>query len=447
MPYDLKKDARQIFEAGLRAADPRDSIKRMVTKNGTVITIGTKSYNLDDYERVLVVGTGKAAAPMAQALEDILGPALTGGIITTKYGHSLPLATVVCIEAAHPVPDEAGMKGSHRILELLEGTGERDLILCIISGGGSALVPLPVAGLTLEDKQKTTQELLACGATIHEINAIRKHISGIKGGKLARTAYPGTLVTLMLSDVIGDNFDVIASGPTVPDESTFADCLAILEKYDISGTIPPKVLTYLKRGIAGDEPETPKPGDPVFTKTDALIVGSASLSLAAAHAEAAHLGYNSLILSSFIEGETKDVARVHAAIVKEILKSGNPVAVPACVISGGETTVTLHGSGLGGRNMEFALAAAIEINNLEGVLIMSGGTDGTDGPTDAAGAFADGSTLRRAAAKGYNAAEYLRNNDSYHFFEHIDGLLKTGPTMTNVMDLRICLVRSVYALP
>jgi glycerate 2-kinase len=441
MTYDLRKDARQIFEAGLHAADPRDNIKRVVVKDGNIMTIGTVSYDLNHYERILVVGTGKAAAPLAQALEDILGPLLTGGIITTKYGHSLPLTTVSCIEAAHPVPDEAGLKGSHRILELLEGTGEKDLILCIISGGGSALVPLPVAGITLEDKQKTTQELLACGANIHEINAIRKHISGIKGGKLARAAYPGTLVTLMLSDVIGDNFDVIASGPTVPDESTFADCLAILEKYGITGTIPPNVLTYLKRGVAGDEPETPKPGDPVFNKTNALIIGSAGPSIAAAHAEAKLLGYNSLILSSFIEGETKDVALVHAAIVKEILKSGNPVAQPACIISGGETTVTLHGDGLGGRNMEFALAAAIEISELEGVLMMSGGTDGTDGPTDAAGAFADGSTLQRAAEKGLQAAAYLRNNDSYHFFQHIDDLLKTGPTMTNVMDLRISLVR------
>jgi glycerate 2-kinase len=399
-----------------------------------------KKYDLKRFKRVLVVGAGKAAAPMAQAMEDLLGERLSGGVITTKYGHGLSLKTISITEAGHPVPDSQGLSGTERILEVLKNTQEPDLIFCLISGGGSALMPLPVAGLTLEDKQKTTQELLDCGATIHEINTIRKHISAIKGGKLARSAYPGTLVALILSDVIGDDLDVIASGPTVPDRSTFNDCLDIVAKYDLSKKIPFSVMEYLTRGQAGMEEETPKPGDPLFETTAAVIIGSASLSIDAAAAMAKRLGYNTLILSSCIEGETRDVAKVHTAIGKEIIKSGNPVKRPSCVISGGETTVTIRGDGLGGRNTEFVLAAAIELRGVDGITVLSGGTDGTDGPTDAAGAVADGKTHARALNKGMKPEEYLRNNDSYHFFEAAGGLVKTGPTMTNVMDLRIMLI-------
>ena len=441
MKRDLRRDAREIFTAGLEAADPNQAVRRAVKVNEQgILTVDDRTYELNHYSRILVVGAGKASAPMAAALEDLLGSQITEGTITTKYGHGLHLRIITLTEAGHPVPDEKGYAGTEDILKLLERADEHALVFCLISGGGSALMPLPLPGLTLEDKQKTTQALLDCGATIHEINTIRKHISAVKGGKLAKTAYPGTLITLILSDVIGDDLDVIASGPTVPDRSTYADCMEIINKYDLIDKVPRVVSTYIERGCSGIENETPKPGDPIFDKTQAVIIGSAGLSINAAKRKADILGYNTLILSSFIEGETRDVAGVHAAIIKEILKSGNPVERPACIISGGETTVTIHGSGLGGRNMEFVLAAAIEIDGLDDILVLSGGTDGTDGPTDAAGAFADGSTVQRARGQDLSAREYLRNNDSYHFFEALGDLVKTGPTMTNVMDLRIFLV-------
>ncbi|HPQ45297.1 MAG TPA: glycerate kinase [Syntrophales bacterium] len=435
-----RSDIREIFDAGLKAADPGEAIRRAVNLNGKCLVIGGRKYDLGAFDRILVIGAGKAATSMASALEGILGSSITEGAITTKYGYGLDLDIVSVTEAGHPIPDESGVHGSERILNLLEETGEKDLVLCVISGGGSALLPMPAGGIALGDKQDTTQALLDCGADIHEINTIRKHISGIKGGRLAEAAFPATLVTLILSDVTGDDLDVIASGPTVPDRSTFRDCMAIVNKYDLEEKLPLPVITHLKNGVQGNVPDTPKPGNPVFDKTFALIIGSCALSVFAAKQKAVEFGYNTLILSSSIEGETRDVAKVHAAIAKEMVKSGNPVQPPGCVISGGETTVTIHGDGLGGRNMEFVLAAAMEIDGLEGVTFLSGGTDGTDGPTDAAGAIADGTTVGNGRKRGYDAAGYLRNNDSYHFFEATGDLLITGPTLTNVMDLRIMLV-------
>ncbi|MBW2596294.1 MAG: glycerate kinase [Deltaproteobacteria bacterium] len=433
-------DIREIFDAGLKAADPGEAIRRAVKLTGKRLVIGDREYDPGAFDRVVVVGAGKAAASMASALEGILGSYITEGMITTKYGYGLALNVVSVTEAGHPIPDESGVRGSERILGLLEGAGERDLVLCVISGGGSALLPMPVSGISLYDKQKTTQALLDCGADIHEINTIRKHISGIKGGRLAEAAFPATLVALILSDVTGDDLDVIASGPTVPDRSTFRGCMEIVDKYDLGEKLPLPVIAYLKSGVQGREPETPKPGDRVFDRTLALVTGSCALSVSSAKQKAVELGYNAIILSSCIEGETRDVAKVHAAIAKEIQKSGNPVSIPGGVISGGETTVTIRGDGLGGRNMEFVLAAAMEIDGLGGITLLSGGTDGTDGPTDAAGAIADGTTVQAARGRGYDAARYLRNNDSYHFFEATGDLLMTGPTMTNVMDLRIFLV-------
>ena len=436
----LRDDALAIFNAGVKAVDPVTAVKRHFKLQDSILSVGERTYDLASYNKVYAIGAGKASAAMAQPLEEIIGDRIKASAVNVKYGHDVPLKIVRVNEAGHPVPDESGLKGTKKIIQLLQQTGEKDLVICLISGGGSALLPYPAQGLTLENKQKVTKHLLEVGATIHEINAVRKHISKVKGGQLARLVYPSTLISLILSDVIGDNLDSIASGPTVPDTSTFSDCLHILDKYNIRQKIPAGVLEHLERGVKGEIKETPKAGDPVFKKTQNVIIGSNIMAVKAAKEKAQELKYHSLILSSFIEGETREVAKVHAAVAKEILSTGSPVSRPACVISGGETTVTIRGKGLGGRNQEFALAAAIEIDGLEDVVILSGGTDGTDGPTDAAGAFADGKTVRRAKAQGLDAEYHLLENDSYHFFEPLGDLLITGPTYTNVMDLRLVIV-------
>lgn len=436
----LRIDAQEIFKTGLEAVNPANAINKYLCLKDHQLTVGDIKYDLTKFGNIYVIGAGKASAAMAQAVEKLLGEKLNSGLINTKYDHGLPLRKIQLTESGHPVPDEAGLRGAQKIVKLLEKTGEKDLVIFLISGGGSALLPYPAEGMSLEDKQKMTKTLLEVGANIHEINALRKHISLVKGGRLARFAFPSTLISLILSDVIGDDLDSIASGPTVPDPSTFGDCLQILDKYHIRDLVPPIVVEIMEKGARGEIEESPKPGDPVFERTQNFIVGSNIQAVEAAKKKADKLGYNSLILSTFIEGETKDVARVHAAIAKEILASGHPVKIPACVISGGETTVTIHGQGVGGRNQEFVLAAAIEIEGLKDVIVLSAGTDGTDGPTDAAGAIADGDTALRAKEMGMNPNHYLCDNDSYHFFQPLDDLIITGPTYTNVMDLRLILV-------
>jgi hydroxypyruvate reductase len=436
----LREHAQAVFRAGLEAVDPVRAVGKYVERNGDRLDVGGLSYDLSKFERIFVVGAGKASAAMGQAVEAALGDRITEGLINVKYGHVLPLKTIRVTEAGHPVPDEAGLDGARAILSLLGTTGSRDLVLCLLSGGGSALLPLPAQGLSLADKQEMTRLLLESGANIQEINALRKHVSGIKGGLLARAVYPSTLITLILSDVIGDDLDSIASGPTVPDGTTFQDCLDVIERYGLAGRMPPCVLDLLEQGAGGKRPETPKAGDPAFAQTQNLIVAGNIQALQAARAKAEELGYQTLLLSSTIDGETRDAARVHAALAREIRTSGNPIAPPACLLSGGETTVTIRGKGLGGRNQEFVLAAALAIAGLENTVVLSAGTDGTDGPTDAAGAVADGRTVARAREKGLDALTSLRDNDSYRFFQPLGDLLITGPTLTNVMDLRIFLV-------
>lgn len=413
---------------------------RHVVRDGNSLNIGGISCNLDRFDGVYVVGAGKAGAMMAGAMESILGDRLTGGAVNVKYGHTAPLTYVELIEAGHPIPDAAGVEGTERIVELLERLGEDDLVFCLLSGGGSALMPLPAEGVTLAEKQAVTGRLLQCGATINEINTIRKHISRVKGGRLARLASPARVVGLVLSDVIGDPLDVIASGPTVPDESTYADCREILGKYGLHDELPSSVIRHLDAGMKGSEPETPCPGDPVFDRTRNVMIANNRQALDSARTEAEKRGYNALVLSSSIDGETREIARVYAAMAREIVRHGDPVRSPACVISGGETTVTLKGGGKGGRNQEFVLAAAAGIDGLERTVVFSAGTDGTDGPTDAAGAVADGQTLARAAGRGLAATARLDDNDAYHFFEPLGDLVITGPTHTNVMDLRLLLV-------
>ena len=431
-----------IFNASLTAVDPINAVKRFLKKKGNKLWIKDFSFELNSFENIYLIGFGKAAAAMARGAEEVLGDALKAGIVSVKYGHLDKISAKIKInQAGHPVPDTAGMKGAQEIVSFLKQRSERDLVICLISGGGSAILPLPYEGITLAEKQETTKLLLACGADITEINAIRKHISQVKGGQLARMTQPATLVTLILSDVIGDPIDSIASGPAAPDRTTFNDCWAILQKYDLLDKIPPAVESHLKSGVDKIIPDTPKAGDPAFSKTHNVLIGSNWEAVIAAKDYAQKLGYHTLVLSTFVEGETKDVARVHAAIAKEVIKTGNPIKKPACIISGGETTVTIRGKGLGGRNQEFVLAAAMDIDGLDKLVVLSAGTDGSDGPTDAAGAIADGETISRAKQLNLNSLKYLQNNDSYHFFEKLDDLVKTGPTNTNVMDIRIVLIK------
>ena len=439
----LRQQALAIFRAALAAADPGAAIRRHLPLRDGILLAGRTRYPLRAIRKIHVVGAGKAGAAMAQAIEKLGLPAALRGasLINVKYGHTGKPARSAARwidfnECGHPVPDAQGVLGAQRIAEIASGAGKDDLVICLVSGGASALLPLPAPPVSLAEKQEVTKLLLASGANIHEMNAVRKHISLIKGGQLARMAYLARVLSLILSDVIGDDLDVIGSGLTAPDASTFSSARAPLEKYSLLDRLPSSVGQRLAAGVRGEIRETPKPGDPAFARTQNLIVGSNRLAVDAAAAYARELGFRAMILATSVEGETRDVARMHAAIAREIARYGRPLAPPACVISGGETTVTLRGPGLGGRNQEFVLAAAIDIAGLYRTVVLSGGTDGTDGPTDAAGAIADGQTL----ARGPKAREYLAANDSYHYFEKLDDLLITGPTNTNVMDVHIVLV-------
>lgn len=438
---DLRSDAMEILQACLEAADPEQSVKRFVKVDGNILVVDPDfRVDLGDVDRLVVVGGGKGSAPMGKAVEDLLGDRITGGVICVKYGHGLDLERIRVIEGSHPLPDRAGEKAAHKIIEILESLGERDLVISCISGGGSALLPTVPQGLTLEQKQDLTGHLLSVGADIHEINAVRKHLSLTKGGNLARFAFPARVVNLMLSDVVGDDPDTIASGPFVPDRSTYGQVLEILKKYALLGTVPEPVLSRLRAGIAGEIPETPKEGDRIFDRVINVIVGCNFMSLEAGEARARKLNYRTALLSSSIEGDTTEAAFFHGAIAREIRRSGNPIEPPACILTGGETTVVLSGSGKGGRNQHFALSLVRGASEIPDCVFLSAGTDGTDGPTDAAGAFVDSDSLRRALELGLNPNDYLRENDSYRFFEQLGDLVITGPTRTNVMDVRICLL-------
>jgi len=440
METKLREDGLDIFLSGIRAVEPGSAVIANLALEGDTLIAGKERITLAPGGRILVVGAGKAGAPMAGAVEEVLGDRVHGGLVVVKYGHLSPVSRVTVVEAAHPVPDEAGLKASFDLVTLLEDTRDEDLVICLLSGGGSALLPAPAPPVTLHDKQAVTSLLLQSGAEIGEINCIRKHLSFLKGGCLARLAHPARIITLILSDVVGDPLDVIASGPTVGDPTTYADALKILKRYDLTDKVPGTVLSYLQQGTEGRHPDTPKPDDPAITGTTNLLIGTNTIAVQAAEERATELGYNTTVLSTTITGETRDAAATHAAIAREIFSHGKPVEQPACVLSGGETTVTIKGSGKGGRNQEFALAAALGIDGQPGTVILSGGTDGTDGPTDAAGAIVDGMTVKRARASGLDPLAYLDDNDSYHLFEQLEDLIITGPTLTNVMDLRIILV-------
>jgi hydroxypyruvate reductase len=441
----MKRMAKAVFLKALSAVDPSKILKDRIRIDRDHLLIKSegnseKVFDLKGVDKIFLVGTGKATSAMARAIEEIFDDRITRGIITTKYGHRLPLNKTEIIEAGHPLPDRKGYEGAKKIQRLLQESGPNDLVIFLLSGGGSALLPFPADQIDLKEKQEVTQFLLDCGADIKEINTIRKHISRIKGGWLAKWAYPSTVIGFILSDVVGDHLDVIGSGPTVPDPSTFEEAWEILKEYDLLNEIAPSIRRHLQAGRKGKVEETPKPGEDVFEKVYNSIIGSNIHALFAAKEQAAAFGFNTLILSSSIEGETREAARFHTSIAKEVISSGNPIPMPACILSGGETTVTIKGKGLGGRNQEFVLAGALEISGFEKVVLLSGGTDGTDGPTDATGAVADNATVQRAKSLGLDPNFYLDNNDAYPFFEKLGDLLITGPTHTNVMDVRIILV-------
>jgi len=437
----LRKAAESIVRAGIEAVDPEKLVSRSVKREAGRLRIGSETLDLAEFKRIMVVGAGKASASMAKAVEELLGDRISQGLIIVKDGHGKPLEHIEVVEAGHPMPDNRGVEGARGMLSLVKENARPDaLILCLISGGGSALTPLPREPITLSAKQETTRLLLECGASIDEINTVRKHISNIKGGQLARAAAPARVISLLLSDVVGDRLDVIASGPTVGDTSTFADTKEVLEKYGILERVPQSVRGIIENGIKGVIPETPKPDDEIFKRVSNIIIGSNRNAVEAALAKASSLGFHATILSNCISGEAREVGREFAAMALKARASSDPVSPPACILAGGETTVTIHGNGKGGRNQELALSAAVELSDAKDVVIASVGTDGTDGPTDAAGAIIDNTTLARAHAKGLDATDYLNRNDSYNLLKPIGDLLFTGPTGTNVMDLMVALI-------
>jgi glycerate 2-kinase len=426
----------RVLAATLRAVDPAVAVQNMLRRDSTGIWVADQVYPLLATRRVVVLAIGKAGAPMLRAASNILGDCVTQTLAVVKEGHSEQLSNnFPTIEAGHPVPDSRSMAAAIQVLGLLDGLDQNDLVLVLISGGGSALLTLPVAGVSLADMQFLTQLLLACGATIGEINTLRKHLEQTKGGGLVQAAGKARVAALVLSDVVGDPLDVIASGPTFPDPSTYADALGILQRYTLLDQIPDSIRAHLRAGNAGQIAETLKPHDPQALHVQHVLVGNNRLAAQAGMAQARQEGLASILLTTSLQGEARVAAGFFAAIMHEAVLSGNPVARPCCLIAGGETTVTLRGNGRGGRNQEFALAMVEPLAELRDALFVALATDGGDGPTDAAGAVVTGETLARARGLGLDVAEYLARNDAYTFFAALGDLLKPGPTRTNVNDL------------
>lgn len=443
----LRRDMAVIRQAALGAVDPFAAVLRHLHVEGGVLRAGAAMWPLTvsasgSPRRVFVLALGKAAVPMAAAACQVLGDIRLEGVVVTKYGHvadyALP-ATLEVIEAGHPVPDAAGIRGGIAFLHCLSQTTADDVVLLLLSGGGSALLPAPSPGVTLEDLRVTTDLLLRSGANIVDLNVVRKHLSSLKGGQLARKAAPAPVIALALSDVVGDLMDVIASGPAAPDPTTFAQAKDVVERYDLTELVPKSVSAHLQAGLRGEVAETPKPGDRLFERVHSVIVGSNALAARAAVAQAETLGYAGLLLTTFIEGEAREIAKVAVALAKSLKTTGDPVSLPACLVWGGETTVTVTGQGKGGRNQELALAAALGLEGIAGVAVMALATDGTDGPTDAAGAVVDGTTAVRARDLGWDLRAALQDNNAYPLLAGVGDLLRLGPTGTNVNDLLVLL--------
>lgn len=441
---DKEKQLLHIVEKTIAAVAPDPALRTALRLDGDTLAVDGRTYDLSQYERVFLLGAGKASAAMAETLEDMLGDRLHGGIVATKYDHSVPLKKTTVMESGHPVPDLAGERAAKELLSIAKGVTDKDLVFCLLSGGASALVPAPRMPVTLEIKQAATRKLLECGATINEINAIRKHLSLFKGGHLAKALEPATVVTLIISDVVGDFLDVIGSGPTAPDESTFLDCQAILDKYALCSEVPEEVAKVVAEGCSGSAPETCKLGDPCFERVQNVIVAGNSMAVDGAAEAARGLGFTPVVVDYAMEGEAREVAARLIQLAGEYCRGEHEVKPPVCLLAGGETTVTIRGKGRGGRNQEFALAAAVELSEMQDcrqhISVMSLGTDGSDGPTDAAGALVFPDTVARSDEQSLSAREYLAENNAYDFFANTGTLLKTGPTRTNVMDVVAILI-------
>lgn len=443
LTYSLESEVRanaisRIIEAALAAVDPHKAVLDSLRNSGFCSPVYPGAKKLSQYKRITVIGAGKAGQPMAEAAEECFAEYLTRGIVIVKDGYTKKsrLSPIIkVLEASHPVPNQRGVDSTRNIIELLRDSNPDDLVICLISGGGSALLVSPVPGISLDEIQQVTELLLASGATINEINTLRKHLDQVKGGQLARIASPAKLLGLILSDVVGNPLDAIASGPTIPDPTTFQDAMDILDRYSIRAQIPPAVLDHLQLGIQGKKPETPKPGSSFFSNVENIIVGSNHTATEAARSQAEIEGFHCLTLTNYLQGEARQAGSFLASIMRQLALQNQPIPRPACLVIGGETTVTLKGRGLGGRNQEVALGAVSELSGLEDIALITLATDGGDGPSDAAGAVVTGSSRYRAHELGLNPDEFLAENNSYNFFAPLGDLLITGPTQTNVNDL------------
>ena len=432
-----RRDALKIIWQAIESVNPENAVNKHFRLQYENLIIDDRKVNIADFKNIYVIGAGKASTQMAKTIENILMKRLTGGLICTKTGHGIPLHNINVMEASHPIPDKNSQLAAQRAIQLVSKCEKEDLIICAISGGASALWCAPFPPLTFEDKVKTTEALLKSGADIHEINALRKHISNIKGGRLAQAAHPATMITLAISDVVGDEISSIGSGPTVGDTTTFKQAFNVLEKYKLARQMPTSILDHIWGGFKKTIKETPRTTDAIFSKNVASIIASNSQALDTAMETGRYLGYKTYILSSQTTGEASAVGIKQVEKLKEMAKSHRPGDQPIMLLAGGETTVTIKGTGKGGRNQELVLAAATALNGLGNAVIASVGTDGTDGATDAAGAFADSTTLTRGQEAGLDAQNFLDNNNSYEYFNRIGDLIKTGPTGTNVMDIQV----------
>ena len=437
---EARTAALKALKVGLETADPELAVEKSLRREGDHVIVDRIKVKP---RRVVVVGFGKASYKMARATLRILGDLVTSAILSIPKGVKVTaLGSAKIIKSGHPTPDRGSIEAAVETLKLLKSLDEGDLVIALISGGGSALLELPRPPITLEDLQKTTSLLLRCGASIHEINTVRKHISMVKGGQLAREAHPALVISLIISDVVGDPIEFIASGPTAPDTTTFKDAVDILKRYTIWDAVPQSVREVLTRGVKGEIPETPKPGDPIFENVINRIIASNRQSLHAMKRHLETLGYRAMVLTSRLQGEARVVGSVLASILREAREHGEPLEPPLALIAGGETTVTVRGSGRGGRNQEVAMAASKVIRGLHGVSLASIGSDGIDGVTDAAGAIVDGHTYERGKVLGLNYEHILEDNNSYEYFKRLKDHIFTGPTGTNVNDLIVGVVTS-----